>query len=100
LRAASSRRFRESRPSIVRRSAAFAPSDTRCVASRSLGDTQFELAHTEQGIRCSRHKVVRGITLSREELPLSSWITALVDGVRESAQVSEGDRLALEGLLR
>jgi hypothetical protein len=65
-----------------------------------LGDTQFELAHTEQGIRCSRHKVVRGITLSREELPLSSWITALVDGVRESAQVSEGDRLALEGLLR
>jgi hypothetical protein len=68
--------------------------------SVGLGDVQFELAHTEQGIRCSRHKVVRGITLSREELPLAGWLAELVAGVRASAEVSEGNRMALEGLLR
>jgi hypothetical protein len=65
-----------------------------------LGDRRFELAHTAQGIRCSRHKVVRGITLSREELPLSGWIRELIEGISESAEVSEGNRLTLEGLLR
>jgi hypothetical protein len=65
-----------------------------------LGDVQFELSHTERGISCSRHKVVRGITLSREELPLSGWISELVSGIRESAEVSEGNRVTLEGLLR
>jgi hypothetical protein len=65
-----------------------------------LGDAQFELAHTEQGIRCSRHRVVRGITLSREELPLAGWLAELVNGVRQSAEISEQDRVALEGLLR
>lgn len=65
-----------------------------------LGDVQFELAHTDQGIRCSRHKVVRGITLSREELPLAGWIGELVAGIRDSAEVSERNRVTLEGLLR
>jgi hypothetical protein len=65
-----------------------------------LGDEQFELARSAQGIRCSRHKVVRGITLSREELPLAGWISELVRGLSESAEVSERDRLTLEGLLR
>jgi hypothetical protein len=66
----------------------------------ALGDQQFELARSEQGIQCSRHKVVRGITLSREELPLAGWISELVRGLSESAEVSERDRVTLEGLLR
>jgi hypothetical protein len=65
-----------------------------------LGDEQFELARTDRGLQCTRHKVVRGITLSREELALADWIAALVDGVARRAEVSDRDRTALEGLLR
>jgi hypothetical protein len=65
-----------------------------------LGDEQFELLRTDQGLQCTRHKVVRGITLSREELAMADWIAALVDGVVRRAEVSDRDRIALEGLLR
>jgi hypothetical protein len=66
----------------------------------SLGEQQLELSRSAQGLRCTRNKVVRGITLSREELGLSDWIAALVAGVSTRAEVSERDRAALEGLLR
>jgi hypothetical protein len=66
----------------------------------SLGEQQFELARSDQGLRCTRNKVVRGITLSREELALGNWIEALVGGVSTRAELSEQDRAALEGLLR
>jgi hypothetical protein len=65
-----------------------------------LGEEQFELLRDDQRISCTRHKVVRGITLSRQELPMADWIAALVDGVTRGAEVSERDRVALEGLLR
>ena len=65
-----------------------------------LGEEQFELRRTPQGVQCTRHKVVRGITLSREELALSDWIAAVLAGVTHSAEVSERDRLALEATLR
>jgi hypothetical protein len=66
----------------------------------SLGDQQFELRRTDQGLQCTRHKVVRGITLSREELAMADWIAELVGGVTRRAEVSDRDRVALEGLLR
>jgi hypothetical protein len=66
----------------------------------ALGEEQFELRSTAQGIQCTRHKVVRGITLSRQELPMASWIAELIAGVGRRAEVSERDRIALEGLLR
>jgi hypothetical protein len=66
----------------------------------ALGDQQFELRRTEDGLQCTRHKVVRGITLSREELAMADWIAELVDGVARRAEVSDRDRIALEGLLR
>jgi hypothetical protein len=65
-----------------------------------LGDEQFELCRTPQGLQCTRHKVVRGITLSREQLAMSDWIAAVLAGVTRSAEVSERDRLALEATLR
>jgi hypothetical protein len=65
-----------------------------------LGDEQFELLREDQRTQCTRHKVVRGITLSRQELPMADWIAALVDGVTRGAEVSDRDRIALEGLLR
>ncbi len=66
----------------------------------ALGDEQFELLRDDQRTQCTRHKVVRGITLSRQELPMADWIAALVDGLTRGAEVSERDRVALEGLLR
>jgi hypothetical protein len=65
-----------------------------------LGEEQFELRRTPQGFQCTRHKVVRGITLSREELAMSDWIAEVLAGVTRSAEVSERDRLALEATLR
>jgi len=65
----------------------------------ALGEELFELRREEPGFRCSRHKVVRGITLSREELPLAGWIEELIRGVSRRAEVSDRDRLTLEGLL-
>jgi hypothetical protein len=66
----------------------------------ALGDQQFELRREAQQIRCTRHKVVRGITLSRQEVSITQWINEIVAGVAASAAVSEQDRIALEGLLR
>jgi hypothetical protein len=66
----------------------------------ALGEELFELRREAAGFRCTRHKVVRGITLSREELPLEGWIEQLLQGVSRRAQISDRDRVALEGLLR
>ena len=47
----------------------------------ALGDDQFELSPSPQGLlQCTRHKVVRGITLSRQELAVSEWIEQVGDG--------------------
>jgi hypothetical protein len=66
----------------------------------ALGDEQFELRPAGPALQCTRHKVVRGITLSRQELRAADWIAEVIAGVTRSAQVQERDRIALEGLLR
>jgi len=66
----------------------------------ALGEALFELRRTDGGFSCTRHKVVRGITLSREELPMADWLAELLDGVSHRAEISDRDRVALEGLLR
>jgi hypothetical protein len=66
----------------------------------SLGDQRFELDHSRGGCQCTRHTVVRGVTLKHEELPLDQWIRELVDEVTRAAAVGEQARMVLEGLLR
>jgi hypothetical protein len=66
----------------------------------ALGDEQFELRCTAGGVQCTRHKVVRGITLSRQEMGTAAWIDELIAAVARTAEVSEHDRLALAELLR
>jgi hypothetical protein len=65
-----------------------------------LDDQRFELEDARGGLRCTRHTVVRGITLKREELPLTDWVAELVAAVTSAASIGEQDRAALEGLLR
>jgi hypothetical protein len=64
-----------------------------------LGEEHFELTREGQELRCTRNKVVRGIAIAHDELPLDAWVAALVAGVSRRAEVSERDRAALEGLL-
>ena len=66
----------------------------------SLDDQRFELEQTRSGLQCTRHTVVRGITLKREELPLPEWIRALVAEVSNAASIGEKARSVLEGLVR
>ncbi len=66
----------------------------------ALGEERFELRRTAQGLECTRHKVVRGITLSRQSLAMADWIAEVIAAVTRSAEVGERDRIALEGLLR
>jgi hypothetical protein len=65
-----------------------------------LGDQRFELAQMRGGFECTRHTVVRGITLKREELPVAQWIQELVEEVTHAAALGEQARIALEGLVR
>jgi hypothetical protein len=66
----------------------------------ALGEEQFELRRTGPSVQCTRHKVVRGITLNRQEMPMADWIDELVAAVFRTAEVSENDRLTLGELLR
>ena len=65
----------------------------------SLGDERFELLSARGGFQCTRHRVVRGITLKRDELPVEQWIDQLVEEVVRAAQLGEQARITLQGLL-
>jgi hypothetical protein len=64
-----------------------------------LGDQRFELVQTGGAPQCARNKIVRGITLKRDEVPIEQWVRELVDEVGRTAAVSEQARVALEGLV-
>jgi hypothetical protein len=64
-----------------------------------LNDERFELLQARGGLQCTRHRVVRGITLKRDELPVTQWINELVEEVIRAAGVGEQARIALEGLV-
>jgi len=66
----------------------------------ALGEEQFELRRTDRSVQCTRHTVVRGITLNRREMGMADWIDELIAAVARTAEVSERDRLALGELLR
>ena len=65
----------------------------------ALGEEQFELRSTDRRVQCTRHKVVRGITLNRQEMSMADWIDELIAAVAHTAEVSEHDRLVLGELL-
>jgi hypothetical protein len=67
----------------------------------SVGDTRASSSvRTPGGFDCTRHAVVRGITLKREQQQLREWIDEVVEAVTHQAQVSEQARIGLEGLVR
>jgi hypothetical protein len=98
-------RLEEALPRMVsvrrRRIGGFRSKETEVEAiSLALGDSRFELVRTPAGFDCTRHAVVRGITLRRESRPLAEWIDEVVAAVAASAAVGEQARIALEALIR
>jgi hypothetical protein len=65
-----------------------------------VGGQRFELARTSGGFECTRHAVVRGITLRREQQPVAEWLQEVVAAVTLQAEVGEQQRIALEQLIR
>ena len=68
--------------------------------SLSLGDARFALQRSAAGFDCTRHAVVRGITLKREQCVLTDWIADVIEAVAQTAAVGEQSRIALEALIR
>ena len=64
-----------------------------------LGDETFSLSVARSIAVTSRAKVVGGIVIKREELPLEQWLSGLDQARSAEAQRSESARLALERLL-
>jgi hypothetical protein len=68
--------------------------------SLNLGEARFDLVRTPGGFDCTRHNVVRGITLKREQRELDQWIDEVVAAVTHVAEVGEQARTSLEALIR
>ena len=64
-----------------------------------LGEQRFELIRDRGRFVCMRNRVVRGITLKRDEVPIEQWVRELVAEVLRTAAVGEQVRTALEGLV-
>ena len=65
-----------------------------------MGDSTYTCARGGRlGVQASRRKVVRGIALSTEELPLETWIDALAADLAAEAQASAEARERLGRML-
>ena len=65
----------------------------------SLGDVRYVLSNEGGNVQTACAKVVRGIVLKSEPVPLDEWIDGLSRDLAEEARGSEQARLALERLL-
>jgi hypothetical protein len=66
----------------------------------TLGDYQYRISHERQGsLLTQRAKVVRGIVLKTDQLPMEQWIEELAAGLARQAGQSAQARMALERFL-
>jgi hypothetical protein len=66
----------------------------------TLGDYQYRASRERQGpIMTQRAKVVRGIVLKTDQVPLDQWIEELAGALAEVAASSAQARSALERFL-
>ena len=77
-------------------------SEKRTVSVRlTLGDEVYTLSQPEEGRACiaTREKIVRGIKLKTEQIPLDEWLAAIADEVRQRAARSEKAYYAMKTFL-
>ncbi|HLI70579.1 MAG TPA: hypothetical protein VKV19_12545 [Ktedonobacteraceae bacterium] len=66
----------------------------------TLGEYQYRISHEQRGpLLTQRAKVVRGIVLKTEQLPMDQWIEELAEGLAQQAAQSFQARSALERFL-
>lgn len=65
----------------------------------TLGEDRFEAAREQGSIRTQRARVVRGIALRTDSLPVESWLLELSQALIQESQATSADRIALERLL-
>ena len=66
----------------------------------TLDDYQYRISREQGGpLLTQRVKVVRGIVLKTEQLPMEQWIGTLAEGLARQAQKSAQARIALERFL-
>jgi hypothetical protein len=66
----------------------------------TLGDDQYRIARERQGpLMASRAKVVRGIVLKTDQIPVEQWIEELAEGLALEAARSAQALAALEKFL-
>ncbi len=66
----------------------------------TLDDYQYRISREQGGpLLTQRVKVVRGIALKTEQMPMEQWIGELAEGLARQAQKSAQARIALERFL-
>jgi hypothetical protein len=66
----------------------------------SLGENRYALEDPGKGnLRATRTRIVRGIALKTEELPVQDWVTELGAFLEERARTSQAAREALSRLV-
>ncbi len=85
---------------VTRQSGLFAREHPVREISVTLGDYQYRIAREKQGpIFTQRAKVVRGIVLKTDQIPLEQWINELATSLAEEAANSAQAHAALERFL-
>ena len=67
--------------------------------SIELGEFRYQIGHQHGASAAQRTRVVRGIALKTEALPMDDWLDTLSQGLMELAQQSASDRAALQRML-
>ncbi|HLX41231.1 MAG TPA: hypothetical protein VKR42_11915 [Ktedonobacteraceae bacterium] len=85
---------------VARQSGLFAKEHPVREIAVTLGDYQYRIAREKQGpIITQRAKVVRGIVLKTDQIPLEQWINELATSLAEEASNSASAHAALERFL-
>ncbi|WP_026910707.1 hypothetical protein [Patulibacter minatonensis] len=85
---------------VERRSVRFLSREKQVAAiDVDLGEEGFGLRRDGHRITAVRKKVVRGITIANEELPVADWVEALTRSIGREAGEASAAHVALSGLL-
>ena len=85
---------------VIRQSSIFSREHPVKEIAVTMGDYQYRIGREKQGpILTQRAKVVRGIVLKTEQIPMDQWIDELADALAHEAANSAQARIALERFL-
>lgn len=85
---------------VIRHSSIFSREHPVKEINVTLGDYQYRISRERQGpIITQRAKVVRGIVLKTDQIPLEQWIEELAAALAEVAASNSQARIALERFL-